>query len=542
MPETRSRLREWAPLLLLLGAALAIRIVVAGFTNLVCHDGAAYYLPRARAITEGNWEVGFSASIPFLYPLLTAASTTIFASLATAGQAVSVIAGTLTLIPIYLLGRTLSGERTGLLAAALGTVCPLLVRYSAHAESDALYGLFLATSFLLILRGVLRPSIGLALGAGAAGGLAYLVRPEALGLFPLVGFFAVITCRRGRARPGPVGLAFAAFAFSFASLALPQVWITHSRTGEWTLSAKAGAIFRWANDPEFRMNAIGPSGTRTVWEEAFTDPDAYILFSPWTPIVRDPFAVARRYLGGVAWMIVYLGLEFGLAIIAAAVAGTLFLREGRRLTPGEGFLGAAVVFYLLTLPLFYVSRSMWVPLFPLLLPLAARRILLLMRSDEPGPAGDRPRPVLRWVVLLILLTLPQTFRPVARYGWRWRMSPEKEAGWLLADMMPQGGAVLSYHGRVALAAGAEHVPLPEGRPDEILRYASRRGVEWIAVDRNRLARRRPDLLGLIHEKQETAVYRDGFEIVIRREGNGRDVVVARRRKRPPVGTGAAAKE
>ena len=31
MPETRSRLREWAPLLLLLGAALAIRIVVAGF-------------------------------------------------------------------------------------------------------------------------------------------------------------------------------------------------------------------------------------------------------------------------------------------------------------------------------------------------------------------------------------------------------------------------------------------------------------------------------------------------------------------------------
>lgn len=508
-PAPASRLRrDFYPLL---GVALGIRIVVAGYINVISHDGAVYYMPRALAMVRGRFEEGFTANIPFLYPLMSALFYSVTGEMEWAGKLVSILAGTLTLIPVYFIGRTLAGHKTGVLAAALAAFAPLLVRYSGHAQSDALFGLLAVSAFavgLIILR---EPTLWRGVAAGALGGAATLVRPEALGLLPVVGLFLVVGCIKREYPLRKAAASFGLLALAFAVLAFPQVWITHERTGVWTLSAKAGAIFRLSNDPSFDPAAPAGGGDGTAWEEAFEAPEKYIPFSPLQAVAKDPSGFAAHYLHGLDRMLRYLPRDLGVALFAAALAaGILHFRRGGRLAAGEGYLLAAVAFYLLALPVFYTSRRMWVPLIPLLLPPIARGLMATL-FPESGPRRTAPLEVRRWprlaLLLLFALTLPQTFRPVAKYGWEWGQSPEKDGGHLIRQFIVEGDPVIGHDGRVAFYAGGTHVPLPPGGLLDFLEFALDRGATWFAYDRAWLEENRPELLA----RQEIYVGKEGVE-------------------------------
>jgi hypothetical protein len=172
-----------------------------------------------------------------------------------------------------------------------------------------------------------------------------------------------------------------------------------------------------------------------------------------------------------------------------------------------GYLAGTILFYILALPVFYTSRAMWVPLMPVAVALAARRIKLLPRWRV-------------WVATVVLLTLPQTARPIAKYGWTFWHGPEKAAGQRLRAMDAGEIRVLGHHGRIALYAGATHVPLPVGSTDAVVAFARRRGAAYIAFEDRWLRRRRPDVHALV---QGGTIW----EEIIRVSGAGREIVVAR---------------
>jgi 4-amino-4-deoxy-L-arabinose transferase-like glycosyltransferase len=91
-----------------------------------------------------------------------------------------------TILTVGLLGRRLAGERTGLLAALIAAVYPVLIAADGALMSETLLGLLVALMLLTAYRLLDAPSTGRALALGAVAGLAALTRGEVLLLFPLV--------------------------------------------------------------------------------------------------------------------------------------------------------------------------------------------------------------------------------------------------------------------------------------------------------------------------------------------------------------------
>lgn len=96
--------------------------------------------------------VGFSESAPPLYYAVAWVWTQATGTGPYGLRSLSALCGVL-LIPVaYLLGRELRGRRTGLLAAALVAVNPMLLWYSQEARAYAMLALFCALSLLYCLR------------------------------------------------------------------------------------------------------------------------------------------------------------------------------------------------------------------------------------------------------------------------------------------------------------------------------------------------------------------------------------------------------
>ena len=72
----------------------------------------------------------------------------------------SIIAGTLVIPALYLLGRELYDRRTGLVAAAFGAASPLLIWYSQEARMYAFVTLFGLLALWTQLRAIRNPSMG----------------------------------------------------------------------------------------------------------------------------------------------------------------------------------------------------------------------------------------------------------------------------------------------------------------------------------------------------------------------------------------------
>jgi mannosyltransferase len=145
--------------------------------------------------------VGFSESAPPLYYALA----WIWTQLTGAGpwglRSLSALAGVLTIPVAYLVGRELRDRRTGILAAALVAVNPMLLWYSQEARAYALLALFCAVSLYYCVR---------ALGDGERPGerrdlvlwgvfSALALATHYFAVFPLAAEAALLLRRRGRA-------------------------------------------------------------------------------------------------------------------------------------------------------------------------------------------------------------------------------------------------------------------------------------------------------------------------------------------------------
>src|SRR5262249_1414817 len=96
--------------------------------------------------------VGYSESAPPLYYALAWVWAQLFGTGELGLRSLSALAGVATIPVAYLIGEQLRSRRTGLVAAALVAVNPMLLWYSQEARAYALFGLLSAVSFLYFLR------------------------------------------------------------------------------------------------------------------------------------------------------------------------------------------------------------------------------------------------------------------------------------------------------------------------------------------------------------------------------------------------------
>ena len=140
---------------------IAIRAFAAFQTYVINPDGMLY-IQQAKAIYHGDWQLLRSCQ-PFVssYPFLIAAAHWVVPSWIGSARMISVLFGSLTLIPLYFLLRRFADERTSCLSVLLYAFIPFLVSGSADLIRDSVCWFFLVSGLRLFVkqletRGILR--------------------------------------------------------------------------------------------------------------------------------------------------------------------------------------------------------------------------------------------------------------------------------------------------------------------------------------------------------------------------------------------------
>lgn len=206
-----------------------LRIYVMQFHPFVQWDGA-YYINYFR---DSEWQSVFHPG----YSIFIELARLVIPDGVRAAQLVSVVAGALLPIPLYILVRHFLKPSLSLLAIVVVVCNPLLVRFSAMTMTESLFILIEICLFAAFLNDK-------TILFGILGGLSYLIRPE--GIIPvLILITYVLIKNKSRAR------VFIMIG-SFLLVTIPYVIYLKIQTGEWTLTAKTMNLRVWERN--WRIN------------------------------------------------------------------------------------------------------------------------------------------------------------------------------------------------------------------------------------------------------------------------------------------------
>jgi hypothetical protein len=196
----RARSRSFWIVVGLTAVATALRFATLGVQS-YHHDEI---VTASRILRDGFWHamdaVGFSESAPPLYYAVAWLWTQLTGTGEAGLRSVSAVAGIATVPVAYWLGAELSRRRTGVVAAALVAVNPMLLWYSQEARAYALFVLLTAVSMLYFLRALKRGRRRDSIAWGIASALALATHYFAF--FPVVAEALWLLRRRGRSTGG----------------------------------------------------------------------------------------------------------------------------------------------------------------------------------------------------------------------------------------------------------------------------------------------------------------------------------------------------
>jgi hypothetical protein len=531
-----SRAEAWAFAALVAGAA-ALRWIAWARTAAVFDDGPRF-LAIARAIDAGWWSAALRDAFHPLYPLLTAATHAVLrrpdaaAGWEAAGALVSVLGGAAAVGFLFLFLRDAFGRGPAWCGALLLAVHSRAIEYASDVQSDGLYLALFAAGLWAGWRAWRERAPGWAAFAGAMAGLAYLTRPEGLGLALVLGALGTlsIAAQRWPWRAGARWLA--ALALATGVCMAPYVAALHALTGTWTLTNKksvtamaraevertpgapapaspapaatpAPPVAAPGAEPPPGATAAAPATPRPAPPGGPSEPAP----PPWldalglsAPVAVDASWMTRDYLeqdglrvalaaspaaraAEAVRMLVRHGksaLRYGVVVLAALGLAAAWGRPGARGLYVAAIVGAyVVVLYALTASAGYVSRRHALP--PLLPLFGYAGLGALAAGAWLGRAAGAPRrAALTGALVLAGFMAGELFlqRAPKRLD---ELALRRGAEWLRAHA-PGPGRLAAPRQRLGYYAELPFVPLG-GIADEALdRYLSLAGVRYVLLD------------------------------------------------------------
>ena len=203
-----------------LAYTLAVKPQVPGLSDATTYHLTANLLASGHGLIRPyDFYIGHvihpTAEFPPLFPFTLAAGSWFGATSVTSQRIFTCILGSLTVIVVACLGRRINGRTTGLIAAAIAAVHPLLIGSDAVAMSETLDALVVAVVLLVALRAISVPGSRRWALLGVLLGATVLTRGENLLLVAVVAVPVAVLSRRR------MGIALGIIAVSALVVVLP---------------------------------------------------------------------------------------------------------------------------------------------------------------------------------------------------------------------------------------------------------------------------------------------------------------------------------
>jgi 4-amino-4-deoxy-L-arabinose transferase-like glycosyltransferase len=485
-------LSEKQVLLLLIGITFALRLYAVLMAQGIANDSVAYGF-AARDFLKGHFMKGLSSPAPPFYPFLISLFQMDNTSVEMTGRSLSLVIGTLTIIPLFYLVKEAIGPKEAIFSALFYSFHPYLVTYSGMFLTEATYWGLLILSVYFFWTGLRRGKLGRMALSGSFLGLAYLTRPEGISYVLIYLIWAVVDRsfhKNWLQKIILIGILILTVFIFF----IPYVIYIHGETGQWLISKKA--VEEQSQLLKKRAEEANPSkGVEPNKPRKKNDKILRITRN----IVQNLPSVIYHYLRAYHFSL-WLFLFFGL------------IRVRRRVVTYELFLASLVLFHLLSLSTLTSSTIRFsVPIIPLSLFWAGTGILEIKRYLEENKISHPEKIIFILTLLVILIQLPQCLKPERRHR-----AEEKKIGLWMKQNTPPDTIIMSNSPQEAFYAGRDFILLPKGISshgfiaksyDEIIHYAKTKGVRYILVNKN-THEKNPGFIESIQSTDLKEIYRE----------------------------------
>ena len=484
---------------------LAVAALVRGYawsqTAVMFNDGPVF-LSLAKAIGDGRWAEVLSHPYHPLYPLCISWLSKSGLAPETAAVAISIFGGLIGIAALHWFLQDAFGREVAWLGAWILALHPWAVDFSSDVMSDGLYlGLYLS-AFAALARMVETPSLPASICCGVLSALAYLVRPEGVGLVLIGGLLLAWRAVSERSHKRAAARCLLALGVAAGFVMAPYVAALSWSAGEFTLSHKKSIT-------SMALGESSPPRRESESRSGIQRPPQAALWLPQSALLADGSGVKRpsRDLPGMveatSRVLRTAASALHYEILAFVLIGWFALGRGpRRARPWRTrTLLLPVISYLALLVLLvwgagYVSRrhalAMGLPLigFAALgwswLWASAAAHWVRLREKEAGSAvlvNSSRMAVVGLVVVLALVWGPRDLRP-RRIE---RLAARQAAEWL-AERHAESGSVAAQKLRTAYYAEAAYVPSPSGLDGALERALRRSGARWVVIDQQGLGK------------------------------------------------------
>ncbi len=201
----------------------------------------AYYVRSALDILQyrnfGDFLQPVSRGQP-LFSAMLAVLTPLFPGPLFSAQVMSILAGSLTVVPLYFATRRIAGERAARMSSVLCAAAPFAIQYSLWAMPHALFNFFWISLMACLGEALWTGSKRWAAAAALSAWGGYMMRVENIIFFGgLYLFFLAFYARRRSSARFSVGVVMPAV---FLAACIPFWIFLHEKTGEWSLTWMSG--------------------------------------------------------------------------------------------------------------------------------------------------------------------------------------------------------------------------------------------------------------------------------------------------------------
>ncbi len=482
-------------------------------------DGVGYVISGKNLFSGLGYSFHDSPQLvnPPLYPVLIGISWLFTHNLEFSGQIVSIIAGSLLIIPVFYLTRKMFGRKAAFFSAIFVVICPPLIFGSTEVRVASLYTLLVWAAMAVGWKALQSKYLIWSAFTGLVLALCYLTRAEAIMFVPifLLLYLLSFKLRTGSHLSIAKSVVFKGIILIavFALVSSPFLAFLYRHTGTWTFSGRSAHVFPgyygdWERD-NFEL-ASDLEGAQERWSEQggllnFVISNRGKLLARWGHTVVSLWSGKDKQsqsLGISPW-IVRGGLIFLILFISF---GFIKFVRARHIAAKHIYM-LAIASSSLIYFFFGIDWRYFYPYFPFLLIALTLVVIMLQNWSKRNIVGTNR------ILARIAVYLPITVLLLAMGGYSGVLIGKKLSyapyeykimgQWMKENVDDiENKTVMSRKAGVPFYAEARHEPLYYGEYPGLIEYAKSKKIDYLIIDEWTIPRTRPQFAFLLEEGEK----------------------------------------